>query len=373
MPVYTNDIAVSRQGIDVSKRIAQEMPDESQFAVLLMRARKEPVDHWLVRWYDDRPNGWWTQINNVGGYDANATELVVDDSSLFAPKDLIKNGRTGEQMYVSDVNHTTKKLTVVRGYGVTAKQTINDDDWIMFLSNAMEENSTKPVSRLSQPTEHENYVQTVRTPFDESDLSASSSIVTNETERKRLRRLKMIEHRLSIERVAIWGEKKKDLANRRYLASGVVPFITSNVYDASGNLTEARFDEFCEPGFKYGSKNKVLLCSPAIGARINSWAKGKIETSSGQKTYGLQLSYIQTFHGRVFLVTSRTFEHDYASWAILLDMQNITYAPLKGRDTKLFPNIQENDRDGWVDEYRTKFTMKVELEKTHAILKNGVS
>jgi hypothetical protein len=237
----------------------------------------------------------------------------------------------------------------------------------------MVEYSSAPAVKVAQPTEHENYVQSLRTSFNESDLSAQSDLLTDGTERQRLRRLKMLEHRLGIERTAIWGEPKKDTTNRRFLAGGVVSFIKTNVYDASGDLTEARFDEFTEQGFKYGGSSKILICSPSIGARINSWAKAKIQTSTGDTTYGLKLNYIQTFHGKVYLVNSCTFEHDYSSWGILLDMPHIFYRPLQGRDTKLFPDVQARDVDGWMDEYRTKFTMKVEVEKTHALLKNGVS
>jgi hypothetical protein len=371
-PVYTTSIAASRNGIDVTKRIAQEMPDESLFAVLLMRARKKVATNWDIRWWDDRPNGWWTAVNNVAGYDDNDTDIVVDDETIIVAKDVIKNTRTGEQMLVTAVNNTTHTLTVTRGYGSTAAAAMLDDDNIMLLANAMEENSDTPTEKLSQPTEHTNYIQTIRTPFSESDLSAHSDLITDGTERKRLRRLKMLEHRLAIERTAIWGEAKKDTANKRFLTGGVLSFITTNVYDASGDLTETRFDEFCEEGFRYGGTSKVLIASPSIGARINSWAKAKIQTSSGETTYGLKLNYIQTFHGKVYLVNSRTFEHDYADCGILLDMPNIYYRPLQGSDTKLFTDIQSKGKDGWQDEYRTKFGMQVELEKTHAYLKNGL-
>jgi len=50
-------------------------------------------------------------------------------------------------------------------------------------------------------------------------------------------------------------------------------------------------------------------------------------------------------------------------------MDYVYYRPLRGRDTKLRANIQENDRDGWKDEYMTEFGMELRLEKAHAIVK----
>jgi hypothetical protein len=371
MPVYTTDITARRQAIDVTKRIALESPDESQLMVLLMRARKKPTSHWNVVWYDDRPGGWWTQVNNAAGYTNVATELVVDDAGIFAAKDIVKVTRTGEQLFISEVDYDNNTITVAREYGTTGKAALLDDDWLMLLTNAMEENSLAPRPKLSQPVERENYVQTVRTPFDESDLSAISDVVTDQSERKRLRVMKMLDHRLALERTAIWGEKKKDATNKRYLTGGVIQFIASNVYNASGTLTEKKWNAFTELGFKYGSKEKVFVCGPAVGSLLNDFAVGKIQTTSGEKTYGIRLKYIDTFHGRVHIIPSQTFEQDYASWGALLDMRYIRYRPQKGRDTKLYTNIQAPDRDGWMDEYRTKFTMQVELEKCHALLKNA--
>ncbi|MCK9327135.1 MAG: DUF5309 domain-containing protein [Bacteroidales bacterium] len=370
MPVYTSDITARRQGIDVTKRIAMEFPEESAFMVMLMRSKRLMANHWNLVWWDDRPGGWWTQINNAVGYNNAATDLIVDDSTIFAAKDMLKVARTGEQMLITAVDHDTKTLTVVREYGTTGKAALLDDDWVMLLANAMEEFSTVPAAKISQPVERENYVQTYRTPFDESDLSAVSDIVTSESERKRLRRLKLLEHRMGLERTIIFGEKKKDTNNKRFTCGGLLNFITSNSYDAGGLLTEKKWNDFTKMGFKYGSKSKVLVCGPTVGSLINDFAASKIQTNSGQTTYGLKLNYIQTFHGRVYIVPSQTFEHDYADMGVLCDMRHIRFRPVKGRDTKLFTDIQSKDADGWRDEYRTKFSLQVEVEKCHSIIKN---
>jgi hypothetical protein len=54
-------------------------------------------------------------------------------------------------------------------------------------------------------------------------------------------------------------------------------------------------------------------------------------------------------------------------------MDYIAYRPLAGRDTTLKTNIQNNDVDGWMDEYLTEAGLEVRLEKTHAILKGVTS
>jgi hypothetical protein len=54
--------------------------------------------------------------------------------------------------------------------------------------------------------------------------------------------------------------------------------------------------------------------------------------------------------------------------AMILDMENIEYRPFGGMDTKLKTNIQDNDVDGWKDEYMTKFGIRVRNEETHSIV-----
>ncbi len=370
MPVLTFDIDRERRDIDVSEDIARLIPDDSPFVVILMRAKKKVTETAEFKWFEEEPGGWWTQINNATGYTAADTNLVVDDASIFAPKDVIKVPRTGEVMFVTASNTTTNTITVVRGYGVTAAAALNDNDWLVRIGNAMEEFSNAPKPKLNQPTKVTNYTQIFRTPFDQSMTSAAESLKTAETERTRLRRLKALEHRLDMERAFLLGEPKEDVQNKRRMTGGLLHFIKTNVYDAGGTLTEAEFENFCEMLFQYGSSKKLLICAPRVLSVINQFAQGKLKTEVGEETYGVRLVRYMSAHGDLYLVKSRALEKEYAYMAIGVDMDNIAYRPLAGRDTKLRTNIQANDADGWMDEYLTEAGLEVRLEKTHAILKN---
>lgn len=370
MSVLTYDIDRERRDIDVSAEIARLIPDDSPFTVILMRARKKVTDTAEFIWYEEEPGGYWTQINNTTGYTAADTNLVVDDASIFAPKDVIKVPRTGEVMFVTAVNTTTNTITVLRGYGVTAAAALNDNDWLVRIGNAMEEFSTAPEPKLKQPTKGYNYTQIFRTPFDQSMTSASEALKTRETERTRLRKLKALEHRMDLERAFLLGERKEDVQNKRRMSGGLLSFIQTNVYDAGGTLTEAEFENFCEMLFQYGSSRKLLVCSPRVISVINQFAQGKLMTEVGENTYGVRLTKYMSAHGDLYLVKSKTLEKEYAYMAIGIDMDNVYYRPLNGRDTKLRTNIQANDADGWMDEYMTEAGLEVRLEKTHAILKN---
>src|SRR5690606_28742698 len=238
-PVTTFDIDRDRKEIDVTKRIAEERPDIAEFMVLLMRARKRRTINTILQWWDDRPWAWWCDVTDA--VDATSTTIPVDDASIFAPKDVAIVSRTQEQIFVEDVNLQANTITVIRGYGTVAAAPIQAGDKLMWLANAMEQFSRAPQSKVAQPTKRFNFTQTVRTTFDESMQSATDNLVTTETERQRLRRKKLFDHRLALERTAIWGQMKEDPLNRRHLTSGINSYILTNEFDFGGQMDEKTF------------------------------------------------------------------------------------------------------------------------------------
>jgi hypothetical protein len=372
-PVVTTTLDRDRRAIDCSKVITQLIPEADPYAVILMKARKEATDTAEYIWFDDEPVGWWTQINDSTLNDAaaNTATLKVKDASLFAVNDILKVPRTGEVLRVTEATATdvSQQVKVVRGYGTTAAAKLLNEDWLMRIGNAMEENSNAPASKLNQPTKYTNYTQIVRTTFDESMTSAHEVKRVGGKERTRLRAKKLMEHRLDIARISLWGEKQEDLSGGkpRRMTAGINSFITKRK-DIGGGMTEAEWEAFLEEGFEYGSKTKLFVCSRTVGGAVNMIAQNKIVTSSGEDIYGIRLPKYRSFHGDVLIAVDRSLENAYAGYGFLLDMNNIVYRPLNGRDTKLHPNIQANDVDGWVDEYLTEFGMMVRQPKTHAVL-----
>lgn len=381
-PVTTYHVDTDRRDIDISNEISYLVPEATPFLTILMRARKVPVDSTEYIWYDEGAPNWYTQINNAEGYGTSDTEIKLRETDFIRKKDILKNTRTGEILYVTDVNQSVKTATIVRGAGYdentetgTEPAAMSDGDYIMRLSNAMEERSSSPESYITQPQKYFNYVQTIRTPFDGSFDNEHERKTAGGNERVRVRQQKLIEHRIDIEKTAIWGERKEDVANKRKMTGGITQFITSNAYDVGsangGKLTEGVLENICEMAFKYNARDgapKVFITSRRVGSIINQFAAGRIETTSGEETYGLRLKRYVSFHGDLIIIPSRLFEHDYASVGLILDMDNIDYRPFAGQDSKLRANIQLPDVDGWKDEYMTKFGMRVRDQETHTVV-----
>jgi hypothetical protein len=373
-PNYTLSVDKTRRDIDVARDIARLYPNETPFAVFLMRARKVTTPTAEFIWYDSRLGSWWTKVNHEGGYAADATQIVVDDETIYVPYDVIKVPRTGEVMLVTAVATETHTATVIRGYGVTAAAALNDNDNLMRIGNAQKEFSTAPQSKIKQPSKEYNYTQIFRTTFDQSMTGAAEALKTNETERVRLRKDKGVDHRMDIERGFIWGERKEDVSAKRRMTGGLLSFIKTNVNDigAISNFDEDEVEDFCAEIFKYGSKSKLFVCGSALGSKFNKIASGKIQTQVGQNKYGLRIATYMSFHGDLHIVTSQTFEQEYAGWGISMELKNVDYRPLSGRDTKLRANIQAPDADGWMDEYLTEAGLRVRLEETHGVFKSSL-
>ena len=370
MPVLTFDLDTQRRDLDIAKDIARYIPEETPWTVMLMQSRKKATQAAQFFWWEEDIYGYWSQINNAAGYDSVATSIVVDDGTLFKAKDIVKIPRTGEIMFVSSVNINT--LTVVRGYGETVAAAIVDNDYIFNLGNAMEERSSAPEEKLLQPTKIYNYCGITRTTFGGSGTLLAEQQVTNEQERARLTRDKGIDHRLALERQLLFGERKEDATNKRRMSRGVEKFITTNVYDAGGTLTEVEFDNnVCEPVFKYGSKTKVLIASPRMVSIINGFAKEKLQVSQGARAYGLELMEYISPHGRLVIAPSRMLEYYYAYHSFVVDMKFAFLRTL--RDTKLRRNIHAPDLDGFLDEYLTEAGLELRVEKSHMTIKNATN
>lgn len=368
MPVLTFDLDSQRRDLDVAAEISRHVPDETPWTVMLLQSRKKASKTAEFYWWEEDVYGYWSQINNGGGYAADATDLVVDDGTLFRAKDIVKIPRTGEVMFVSSV--ATNTLTVIRGYGETAGAIINDDDYIFNLGNAMEERSDAPAEKVKQPTKVYNYCGIMRTPFGGSGTLLAEQQITNEQERGRLTRDKSIDHRLAMERQLLFGERKEDTTNKRRMSRGVEKFITTNVYDAGGTMTETEFDNsVCEPVFKYGNRTKVLVASSRMISIINGFAKEKMQTSQGAKAYGLDLQEYVSPHGRLVLAPSKALEQYYAYHSFVIDMKYVRFRPL--RDTMLKRNIHSPSTDGFLDEYLTEAGLEFQVEKAHMTIKNA--
>jgi hypothetical protein len=365
----------SKLKIDMSNDIALLQPSATPFITFLKRAKgnTEAATNPIFRWFEDDLGARWTALNMAGNAAADATKLIFDHD-YFQVGDIVKVPSTGECLYISALNpdgDNAKEFTVVRGYGSTEAAIIPDDGPVVIIGNANQEGSGKRALVTTKEVEVYNYTQIFKRAFGLTGTAMAGEYYGGKDLPYQSKKAG-IEHMRDIAMSMIFGQKKEVKTGDHPIRTtgGLLSFLSKNNYDASGQLTQSEFDQsVCELAFLYGSKEKLMLASARVISVINGWALGKLQVEQGEKTFGLNVTkYVSPF-GVLNIVHEPLFEGTtYGGYAAILDVENVKYRPMKGRDTKLETNIQAPDVDGRIDQYITEAGLEVRNPETHALL-----
>jgi hypothetical protein len=331
--------------------------------------------------FEDAYTGVWSTVNHGAGYDADDVAITVSLASIFTIYDLVKVVRTGEVMRINTaVDYSGKVITVTRGAGATAGASIVDGDDLLLISSAYEEGAVKGVSNQTKLTKVTNYTQIFKTAFSLTETENNSSTYPGQSagsELKRLRTKNGVEHAKKIERAYLFGEKKeatgpggKPLRMTGGIFEGVIA--SGNVMDMAGEeMTKEDFISFLSTyGFVYGSKEKLFLCGPTILSAIDSFADTKLQITTSDKTYGVEVRKWVSSFGTLNIVLHPMFDGEYAGYGVILDMSTIKHRPLQNRDTVLQTNVQAVGDDERTDQYLTECGLaRVNFQK-NAMIKN---
>lgn len=367
----TGNIMQGKMVIDMSNDIALLEPSAAPLVTFLKRAKgkTEGASNPEFKWLEDDLGARWDAVNSAAGHAADVTSLVVDNGDYFSPGDIVKVPRTGEVILVKSVAANT--LTVARGFGVTGAAALVDNDPLVIIGNVNEEGSGTRIIKSTQEIERFNYTQIFKTPFGVTNTQNASKMYGG-SDLSYQQMKKGIEHTVDMARSFYFGEKKKDTtgAHAKRSTGGLMSFLSSNNYDAGGQLTQSEFDQnVAEVIFRYGGKEKLMYSSARLLSVVNGWANGKLQIEQGETTFGLAVVKYVTPFGILNLVHEPLFEGAvYGGYGVVIDPENIKYRPLKGRDTKLETNIQANDEDQRKDQYVTEAGLEVRLPKTHAVI-----
>jgi len=372
--VGTDDYVSTRVRVEMADEIVELEPEAAPLTVLLKKLRKKTTNNHKFQWHEGERPPETDAINNGAGYADSDTSLVVDNGSYFTVGDVVKVPRTGECMLVTAISNNT--LTVVRGFGETSAAALVDNDPLYIIGNANEEGATSRDINTRTETLQYNFTQIFRTPIGVTGTAAAERYYGPD-ERANQRAYRGIQHLVEIEKSFLFGERYEDTSGThpRRTTRGVLAWLSTNVTDAGGALTETEFDEWLEGVFRYsapdGSSTKILLASARLVSIINAWGKDKLETVPRDQVYGLRLLRYRSPHGEL-LITKHHLLKDatYGYYGIALDLANLYYRPLRGRDTHLNTEIQANNEDAVVDEWFTEAGLELRLEKTHGYIYN---
>lgn len=375
----TKDVLAARRKYSTSDKLWIAYADVAKIAFFARGLQPKPVTDPKFRWFEQDIPQQYVVVN--GAHNSSTTSITVNNSSPVRVGSVLKSVTSGEQLLVTANNLSSNTLTVIRGWGTTSAANIANNTNLMIVGDANREGASLPESITREPVEKFNYTQIFREPVRLTETEAATDLYPEGSDMKTKREVALQVHKRKIEKAFLFGEPKEDTstyATPVRATGGLVYFITTNVDDASGALTETEFEDFVKDAFNKGER-KMGFLSPLVASAVSYWAKNKLQMAPADKTYGIAITEYVSPHGNLKFTTEKMLaEHSvWNGYSFIVDLDRIGYRYLAGngvnRDTKLRPNRQASGDDMIAEEYLTEAGLFLANEDHHAILKGVTS
>ena len=376
--IASDEYLAERIKLEIRDVIFRKQGSATPLTNLVRGLKKEPTNNYKFNWLKDDIMPWRTEVKTAAT--STVTTITIDSNAGFPEGTILLNVDSGETMLVTG-RSGDDELAVTRSIGATASVSLHTNDGIYALGRAYKEDETLGSIYMTKVTIDFNYCQIFRTPIGGSGRDEVTGLYGGRN-RAHQRLQAGLAHRRDIENAFIFSEKyvlaTSGSTNIRSATGGVLQFITTNRTDAAGTITETEFDTFMESMAVYddGTTDRLLIASDILISAIGFWAKqkGTYSLEGAHKYYGVELVDYHSPHGMVHLAkASQTLlgaygggsENRYRGVGIALDMSDLKYRYMEGRDTQLLIDRQENDRDGWRDEFLTDAGLEMHFEDRH--------
>lgn len=253
------------------------------------------------------------------------------------------------------------------------------------------------------PIQPENFVQIFRSPFSFTGSSLHTSVKFDESgPYKDKAKETSVYHMIEMEKAFMFSRKQVYITaagEPHYQTGGIIywlqQFENGSVYgntaatldtddnkriitNASGQLTRSWWNKLMERLFRVTNNmanEKLILCGTGFVAVLHDMFQGNtmFTMQQGSKmTYGMEVVKMITPFGTVYLKTHPIFnQHPILRYnGLCLDVPNLKYRYLIGRDTKLLTNRQNNDEDRRKDEWLSECGLEQQFPESHMYIQN---
>ena len=376
---------------DVSEQMVLLEPDAAPLFVLTNSAkRKQPTIGPRFEWVEDTEVSLWGQSSATTDWSSAATNILVADGTLFGVGDICavpkaqSSSAAPEVFLVTAVS--TNTLTVTRGVGSSGADTLPATGSIRIVASAFKEDDNIGTQRYTAKTVQISYAQIFKTPVKITHTAASTKQYgAPQGERKYQLVKSLIRHRSEIEAAGLWSRASESLAapSSRWTTMGWLPRIATNKTDASTTATITTWNTFAETAFRYGEKQKLLLCAPRIISALNFYSQNKLLTRVGDTVFGVKIARFEMALGEFMLANDYRLGtsdigfpggNSFAGHAYSIDLPSVAMRYLQGGadnligDTKLYENILPDGSTQRTDEYRSQLGWEIRHERKHAFL-----
>jgi len=358
---------------------------------LMARMKEESVNDPEFNWWEETLTATKVQVNGAIG--SGVTALVVDSGAKgLVAGDLLQVpgvGTTYDNEIVRVVSDPVSDtaLTIERGFAGSTAATIADNLELVKIGSAHPEGGTAPTAASRQPTKIYNYAQIFKTTYQVTKTAGQTNLRTGDpinNEKKR----KSHDHSVAME-YAFWlGKRSETIGSNGQpmrTTGGILSRLTTNFkryLDSAGTTSvwneDNLMDDLSRP-FDYtspsGNERIVFAGNAALNTLnklISSSTRLEITYAGPIKMYGMDLQKLVYPQGTLYLKSHPMFsQHPTLNKAMVgLDLANLRYRPMKGRDTKFEDDIQEKKDDYRMGQWITEAGIEVRHEETGFVLLN---
>lgn len=375
--IATSDVLSAQLVVDMDKTVYQIDPQAAPALTILSReARSKEATATTINWMEDEPVPMWT--TGTGSQGAGVTTLTVADATFMQAGDLLKVVSTGEIMRAIGDPLTSTTINVTRGYAGASAATIASGAYILNLRAARMEGDTSPEAIATQKASKTNFQQIFRTPVHITGTAMSVEHYSGDEEKYLLRKAAAA-HVRAMEEAFLHGRKKEDTSTGSKpirLMGGVDEYLSTNLLDAGGALTEPEFLDWLWTVFRYSPNGgpggkKWLFASADLINTINSWGLAKLQLNDdASRKYGMKITQYVSGFGDLNVVYHPLLEQGYNGYGYVIDPASVVRRPLRGRSTQLRRNIQDPGEDGNKHEYLTETSFEFTIEKANGLIYN---
>ena len=369
----------------VGARVIADVADEIHFvepkasplcAVLGGIKKKRKAHQYRVDWIEKDPLPRRLTVTGAHTSAVTTVNVIAGDGTKVGINYVLQNTRTKEQIVLT-ATPGADALAVVRGIGGGAA-TMDDGDTLIFTRAVYPDGSGLGAMKSTVERAEYNLCEIVRTPAGQTgremhtDLYGGSDLLSE-------RQAQAVEHNKSMEYAVLLGKRHSRTHANGHLQTmmnGLENVIETNVWDLGGVVTPT-YDAFTlwleyvmqygKSGKRFGRGVKYLFASDHWLTVIQGWMTNQLEYRPLDKQIGVEAATIKTTHGTVKVVPEPILSEFNSDMAFLLDLSEMRYVYLQGRDTKLLKNRQGNDEDLYEEELFTDFSIEISNQRAHGI------
>lgn len=256
--------------------------------------------------------------------------------------------------------------------------------------------------RYNKPIDIYNYTQIFKTPFTLSGTKMNTSVKFDDTGAyKDVAKEHSVKHFVEMEKAFLFGERSLDTSGERPISTtgGFLYFLrlweagstygnsasTSDsddgkriIANSDGTMTEKAYDGYLERVSRVSNNKtneRLVLCGSGFLNVINQLYKSKAALNADvpmKDTYGMDVvKHVSPFVTLWYKSHPLFSQHPTLRYsAMVVDIHNLVYRYLIGRDTELLKNRQANDADYRKDEWLSECGLEVRYPESHMFINN---